>query len=217
MTFDLHSLQESLRAVLPGFAWTLVISAVAIVASTVFGVGLCFVRVGIGGIPGKAVAIATGALRAMPELSLIFLLYFGFPSVWEIRLGAVICGTLALSVIGAAHAAEIARAGLLALPKGQVHAARALGFGIVGTWRRILWPQLSRKVIPPYLNLITELIKSTSLLAALGVSEITGRANAYGGASFRYLEAFTIVAALFILIITPVSILSRRWERAASR
>jgi L-cystine transport system permease protein len=211
MSLDATAMLDALVVVLPGLVWTVAIAALALACSLIVGITLSFVRISIGSLAGRIVAVLTGALRSVPELPMIFAIYFGLPEI-GLQLGAATCGVIALSTIGAAHVAEILRSGYLAVPAGQSEVARALGLSIPRAWRRVLFPQIRRHVMPPIVNLATELIKSTTLLAAIGLPEIANRANTYAGSSFRYFEAFTIIALVFIALITPLSLWARKLE-----
>ena len=108
---------------------------------------------------------------------------------------------------------EIFRAGVNAMPVGQIEAANALGLGFIARWYKIILPQALRTVLPAIVNFITELLKMTSLLAAITVGELAYQAYILGSQTFKYNEFFTSVAIAYFLMIFPVSLLARRLER----
>ena len=114
---------------------------------------------------------------------------------------------IALSIYHGAFFSEVIRAGLNAIPRGQLEAARALGLGLGQSLRRVLYPQAIRILIPPLLNEATSLVKNTSLALAIGVAELTYQYRAIDNFLFRGIEALTVVTVIyFILCLTTVGI-----------
>lgn len=122
-------------------------------------------------------------------------------------------GVLVLGVHYAAYTAEVYRSGIEGVAKGQWEAARALSLPTSRTWGAIVLPQAIRKVIPALGNYLIAMFKDTPLLFAIGVVELLAQAQQVGSASFRYVEAFTMVGFLFLLVSIPSAILIRRLER----
>lgn len=122
-------------------------------------------------------------------------------------------GVLVLGVHYAAYTAEVYRSGIEGVAKGQWEAARALSLPTSRTWGAIVLPQAVRKVIPALGNYLIAMFKDTPLLFAIGVVELLAQAQQVGSASFRYVEAFTMVGFLFLLVSIPSAILIRRLER----
>jgi His/Glu/Gln/Arg/opine family amino acid ABC transporter permease subunit len=161
-------------------------------------------------------SISTGFIelcRIVPELVLIFWVYYCLPILLNIRLSSFESGVLALSLIGSAYSAEIFRAGMLAVPTAQVIAARGLGMSKAQTWRRIVIPQALRLMIPPFINYFADLLKTSSLLSSITVTELMYRAGIANSQSFRPFEIFTAVAGIYFICIFPVSSAARLLER----
>ena len=158
--------------------------------------------------------IYTHVFRTLPEMALIFWVYLALPLILGVRMTAFSAGTLALSLVVGAFMGEIFRAGVVALPKGQIEAARALGLGFVARWYKVILPQAIRLVLPAIVNFITELLKLTSLLAAISVGELAYQANVLGGQTFKYNEFFTSVAIAYFCMIFPFTLLARRLEKS---
>jgi polar amino acid transport system permease protein len=138
-------------------------------------------------------------------------LYFGLP-VFGISLSALLTGIIGIGVNYSAYTAEVYRAGIEGVPRGQWEAAQALNFSHWQTWSRIVLPQAIRKIIPALGNYVIAMFKDTPIIASIGVLEMLGRAQIIGSENFRYLEPMTEVGLLFILVSYPASLLIRWLE-----
>jgi polar amino acid transport system permease protein len=127
-----------------------------------------------------------------------------FPLLWR----AVIALMLAYS----AFLAEIFRAGLQAVDKGQIEAAKALGLNGWQRFRHIVFPQAFRMVLPPLGNDFVAMVKDSSLVSVLGVSDITQLAKVTAAGNFRYLETYNVAALLYLTMTIGLSLLLRRLE-----
>jgi len=150
-------------------------------------------------------------VRATPLLVQLFFLYFGLP-VFGISLSALVTGIIGIGLNYSAYTAEVYRAGIEGVPRGQWEAARALNFSHGQTWIRIILPQAVRKVIPALGNYLIAMFKDTPILASISVLEMLARAQIVGSENFRYLEPMTEVGLLFILVSYPASLLIRQLE-----
>ncbi|WP_342643873.1 amino acid ABC transporter permease [Rhodoligotrophos ferricapiens] len=131
--------------------------------------------------------------------------------------GAVQAAIIALSLNEGAYMAEIFRAALSAIDKGQHDAARAIGMRPAAAMRWIILPQAARIVLPPLGNEITLMIKSTSLLAVIGIREMFGTLQSLNAATFRTFELFTIAAIWYLLLTSLVALGQRAIEARLSR
>lgn len=154
----------------------------------------------------------TQVARATPEIIAIFWAYYCLPILLGANLSGITCGVLALGLIGAGYMAEIVRGGVQAVAKGQWEAAKALALPTPITWAYVILPQAVKKMLPPTVNYLSDLIKATTLLAGVGVGETAYAAYMQGAATYRYLEPLTGVAILFFLMIFPISLLARRLD-----
>jgi polar amino acid transport system permease protein len=150
-------------------------------------------------------------VRATPLLVQLFFLYFGLP-VFGISLSPLVTGIIGIGLNYSAYTAEVYRAGIEGVPRGQWEAARALNFSHGQTWVRIILPQAVRKVIPALGNYLIAMFKDTPILASISVLEMLEQAQIVGSENFRYLEPMTEVGLLFILVSYPASLLVRRLE-----
>lgn len=132
-----------------------------------------------------------------------------FPLMWR--------AVLALMIGYAAFLAEIFRAGIQSVDRGQVEAARALGFTRWQVFRLVVMPQALRTVLPPLGNDFVAMVKDSSLVSVLGVADITQMGKVYAAGSFRFLETYNIVAFIYLLMTVSLSLAVRGLERRLRR
>ena len=154
-------------------------------------------------------------MRCTPLLVQLYLLYFMFGSVlgWD-RFTA---GMMALALFEGAFAAEIFRAGYLAVPQAQVDAARALGLPALRCWRFVILPQALPLALPPLANLFVSLIKHTSIVTIIAVADLTDAARNAVADSFLAFEIWLCVGGLYVALCLPLALLVRRWEERLKR
>lgn len=213
MTFDWGILWDNIDLLLLG-AWnTARVMVLSLFFGSIIGGFVCAGNLQKKSIYRIPTRIYTHVFRTVPEIALIFWAYLALPLILGIRMSAFTAGTLAISLVVGAFMGEIFRAGIVALPKGQNEAAKALGLGFFARWYKVILPQSLKLVLPTIVNFITELLKMTSLLAAISVGELAYQANVLGGQTFKYNEFFTSVAIAYFCMIFPITLLARRLER----
>lgn len=121
---------------------------------------------------------------------------------------------IALTIGYAAFIAEIFRAGIQAVPEGQIEAAKALGFSRYRRFRLIILPQAIRTIFPPLSNDFVSMVKDSSLVSVLGVTDITQMGKVYAAGSFRFFETYSIVAYIYLILTIGLSLMLRRIEKA---
>jgi len=213
VNFDWSILAAHLDLLALGALNTFVILLLALFSGVVIGALVCAGNLQKRRLLRLPSRIYTHLFRTVPEMALIFWIYLSLPLILGTSFSAFTSGTLALSLVAGAFLGEIFRAGIIAMPAGQVDAANALGLGFVARWARVILPQALRTVLPAIVNFITELLKMTSLLAAITVGELAYQAYILGSQTFKYNEFFTSVAIAYFVLIFPVSLLARRLER----
>jgi octopine/nopaline transport system permease protein len=215
-------------ALLRAAATTLMLSAAGFALGAVFGGIAAAARLN-GALPVRALADTYCTLfRGVPDLLTIYLLYFGgstllttvgqyFGAQGFIGLPVFATGVVALGVISGAYQAEVFRGAYLAIPVGQIEAARAFGMAGPLMLRRIILPQLLRYAIPGMGNVWQLVLKDSALLSVIGILELMRQAQV-GAGSTRQPFAFYISAAVLYLVITAFSgSLFRRAERRSMR
>ncbi len=160
-------------------------------------------------------AVYIDVIRGMPLLLQIFLIYFGLGYL-GINLSRFWAGVFALSICYAAYEAEIFRAGIESIHKGQMEAARSLGMGYLKAMRYIILPQAVRRVIPPLSNEFIALLKDTSLVSVISLSEVlyTGREIMGKTANVTPLVG---AALLYLCLTIPLMRLVQYMEKRLSR
>jgi polar amino acid transport system permease protein len=120
---------------------------------------------------------------------------------------------IALVIAYSAFVAEIVRAGIEAVPRGQVEAAEALGLNRWRRMRHVVLPQAIRTVLPPLGNDLVAMVKDSSLVSVLGVADITQMGKVFAAGSFRFMETYSVVAYLYLLMTVTLSLGVRALER----
>lgn len=152
-------------------------------------------------------------LRSTPLLIQIFFLYYLMPEI-GLALEALPAGILALGLHYGAYCAEVYRAGLDNVPKGQWEAAAALNFSTWRTFQRVILPQAIPPVVPALGNYLVALFKETPLLSVIAVTELMQTAKVLGAESFQYTEPITLVGVFFLIFSLVSAALIRQVERA---
>jgi polar amino acid transport system permease protein len=150
-------------------------------------------------------------IRGTPALIQIFIVYFGFSQL-GINFPPFVAGVLALGVNSGAYIAEIFRSGFLAIPKGQWESAVSLGMTRFLAFRRILFPQLLRIILPPITNQSTFILKTTSLLSTITIVELTFFAKIVVASTFRPFDFYLICAFFYLVLTTLLTRLSKFLE-----
>ena len=151
-------------------------------------------------------------IRDTPLLVQLYFLYFVLlPSV-GLSWSALLTGIIGIGINYSAYTAEVYRAGIEGVARGQWEAATALNFSSMQTWTSVILPQAVPKVIPALGNYLIAMFKDTPILSSIGVVEMLARAEIIGSQTFRYLEPITLVGVLFLILSYPSSRLVARLE-----
>lgn len=159
------------------------------------------------------------AVRGVPLIVLAYFIYFGIPAgikaagVINFRLTALQAGTIALSMNAGAYMAEIFRAGIQSVDKGQMEAARSLGLSYGKAMQKVVLPQAIRTMVPSIINQFIISLKDTSILSVIGFPELTKAGNIIAGNTFAVLQVWAIVAVMYMIVITILSKIAKRVER----
>lgn len=174
--FNTDVLWRSIPILMRGLGNTILLGLTAIVLGTLAGLGVAMIRL-YAPRPLQLLAIAyTDLMRAMPVLVVLILIYYALPFA-GITLSSFTAAAVALSMVFAAYAAEVMRAGIQSVPKGQFEAASALGLGFWLTMRKVVYPQAMRIVIPPHASNCVSIIKDTSLASVVAMSDLLKQAT----------------------------------------
>ena len=207
---------RSLPLLAQGLAITVVIGVSAFLLGSVLGFLLALARMFGNRVLRSLAVVYVSIIRGTPLLVQILIIYFGLPQV-GIRLEPIPSAILALTLHAGAYLSEDFRSGFLAVDKGQWEAASSIGMTFVQVLRRIILPQAVRIVTPPVGSRFISLMKDTSLASVVTVVELTRVAERVGSATFRYMEMFIIVAILYWIVNTLLSIGQEGLERRMGR
>ncbi len=199
---------RNLVRILEGLGVTVGISALSVVLSLVLGV---FVGLGMRSRwrPLRwLMQLYLEFVRIMPQLVLLFVAYFGLTRVAGINLDGITASVLVFTLWGGAEMGDLVRGALVAIPRHQYESAYALGLSPRQTMRRVILPQTLRRLAPPAVNLITRMIKTTSLVVLIGVVEVLKVGQQIIDANrFNYPTAslwiYGLIFALYFLICWP--------------
>ncbi len=154
--------------------------------------------------------------RGIPALAILFLIYYGLVPL-GIVLDAFVAGVVGLGMSAGGYIAEVFRAGIQAVHKGQREAALSVGMTPLKSFRYIILPQALRIILPPMLNMLIILLKDTSICSLISTPELMLRAKDLAMMSFLPMHLFLLAAVIYFLLAWPMSLLTRRVERRMRR
>jgi His/Glu/Gln/Arg/opine family amino acid ABC transporter permease subunit len=213
-----------------GIAVTVFVTLVAFALASVLGLGLAVCVLSGSVVLRNAGRFYIEVMRGLPILVLLLYVAFvaapalvagwnalagplGLPEFLTRDLSLMARTILALALAYAAFLAEVFRAGIQAVPAGQVEAAKALGLTGRQRFRLIVFPQAIRTILPPLGNDFIALVKDSSLVSVLGVADITQLGKVYAAGSFRYFETYNVVAFLYLTMTLGLSLALGALER----
>jgi polar amino acid transport system permease protein len=197
--FNMQSLYPFFDS-LPAAIWTTVeISILATIFSVIMGIFLALMRRSSRRLLRGIGATYVEVIRNMPLLVLLYLIFLGLP-VFGITLSGYVSGLIALTLNSAAFMTEIFRAGFIAVPKGQYEAALSQGMTRVSMYRFVILPQILRVSYAPLGNQVIGVIMGSSILMIATVEEVTAWMNNTGAVTYRYFEAFVVVAVIYLVL-----------------
>lgn len=205
---DWAFLSETFLALLAAVPLTLELGALSVLLGTALALGLALMRLsGIRVLDGFA-QFYIFVFRGTPLLVQIFLIYYGLGQfaairhsvLWPFLREPYWCAILALTLNTAAYVAEVVRGGVLAVPAGQIEAARACGMSPFLLFRRIVMPLAIRQALPAYGNELIAVVKATSLASIITLMEVTGVAARIIADTYRTVEVFVVAGAFYLAI-----------------
>ena len=206
----------NLRFLLSGLGYTLALSATAIAISVAAGLLVALPGLSSNRLLRGASRTYVEVVRAVPILVLILWVYYGLPQVTGLAIGTFWAGVVALALSDSAFEAEIFRAGIQSIGRGQYEAASSVGLGYAATMRYVILPQALRRILPALGNQLVYMLKMSSLVSVIGMEELTRRANELVTQEYRPLEIYTALVAEYLVLILVVSAGVRWLERRLS-
>lgn len=217
--FNSEVMWASLPALMRGLVNTLILSFFSIVFGAALGLLVCLIRLYA---PRFARAIAIGYVdlfRAMPMLVILILIYYALPFL-GVRFSSWTSAILAFSLVMSAYSAEVFRAGIEGVPRGQFEAAASLGLPFLLTLRRVILPQAMRAIVPPMTGNCVSMFKDTSLASTVALPELLNEAT-NSQALHANPSPLIMAAIIYVIFLWPmvrlVSVLERRLKASGPR
>ena len=202
---------------------TMLLTLLSLVFALVIGLIFALMNVGKNRFFNLLGTIYVDAVRGVPFIVLAYFFYFGVPQgikslgFTDFRLTALQAGVIALAMNCGAYMAEIIRAGIESVDKGQMEAARSLGLPYGTSMRRVVLPQAIRTMIPSIINQFIITLKDTSILSAIGFPELTNTGKTVASNTMALMQTWAVIALFYLVVITLLSKLAKYMERRIKR
>ena len=207
-------LQSYSSMLLGALGKTLLLTLLSLLFAMIIGMIFALMNVGRNRVLNCIGTIYVDAVRGVPLIVLAYFIYFGVPSgmkmmgATDFRLSALQAGTIALAMNCGAYMAEIIRAGIQSVDKGQMEASRSLGLS---------YAKSMRTMVPSIINQFIITLKDTSILSVIGFPELTNMGKTIAGNTFKSLQTWAIVGIMYMIVIVALSKLAKRIERRIDR
>ena len=195
-----------------GLLLTLQLAAVVVAITLTVGVVTAVAMVYGGRWVRVILRIYVDFIRGVPALAIIFSIYYLLPLI-GIQLRELSAAALALSVFFTAHVTEVARGALESVARGQEDAAKAVGLRFMQRLAYVVFPQAMRRFLPPWMNVVVEIIKGTALVSLLGIVDLMLATQQVVGRTFEAMLFYGVAVAIYVAINATLSNLSRLLER----
>lgn len=205
MQFNFDLVVNSFPLLLVGAGVTIKITALSVALGVVIGLFVGIARISRIKILRVLAAIYVDFFRGTPLLVQIFLVYFALPVITGQRVDPFVAAIGSCGINSGAYVAEIFRAGIQSIDKGQMEAGRSLGMTWVQTMRYIIMPQAFKRVIPPLGNEFIALLKDSSLVSVIGFEELTRRGQLIIAKTYGSLEIWISVAVIYLAMTLTIS------------
>lgn len=213
MSFDFDLIVRSLPLLLMGAGITIQITAISVGIGLLIGMFIGIARLSSNIIIKSIAAIYVDFIRGTPLLVQIFIIYFALPLISGQRIDPFIAAITACGINSGAYVAEIFRAGIQSIDKGQMEAGRSLGMSWLQTMRFIILPQAFKRIIPPLGNEFIAMLKDSSLVSVIGFEELTRRGQLIIARTYGSFEIWMTVAVIYLVMTLTISRLVAYLER----
>jgi glutamine transport system permease protein len=206
-------LKDSFPSLLSGLGITIEIAVISLILAVIFGIILGIFSISTSKILTSIATTYIYIVRGTPLMVQALFLYFGIGQALNIRFDPIVAGIITLTVNATAYMAEIFRGGIQAVDHGQMEAARSLGLSYSKAMRKVVLPQAVKIMIPSILNQFIVTLKDTSILTVISIRELTSAGQIIIARNFKSLEMYAIVACMYFIVITLLTLASRYIER----
>jgi polar amino acid transport system permease protein len=216
MEWDWDFVWQIMPTLVQGVKITILATLLGSVLAAVVGLGIALARRSSNKLLSRPVGFLAEFIRGTPLLVQLYFIFYVLPDI-GITLPPLVAGVIGLGLHYGTYTAEVYRAGIDNVPRGQWEAAKACNLSERQTWTQIILPQALPPMIPALANYFIAMFKETPLLSAITVLELMNQAKSVANSSYRYVEPMTMVGAFF-LIISLISVFGLRWlERRYGR
>ena len=212
-TWDFSVIFDYKEAILNGTLITLELTFFSLIIGTILGLIICLCKLSKNPLLKYPAIFFVEIFTGLPLLVLLIWLYYALPIFIGVNISALPTAIIGLSLNLAGFSAEIFRAGIISVPKGQTEASLALGLSRFQILKKIILPQAIKLIIPPLSGRYIETIKLTSLASVIAVDELLHSGQNLISVSFRPLEVYTIIALIYLVIIIPLTMILRKLEK----
>ena len=196
-----------------GLVNTLKVTGVSLVCGLALGLVLALLRLSRHRVASWPAGFVIEVFRTTPPLVQLFWFFFALPLIVGIEMTPFMAAIVTFSIQSAAFFAEVFRAGIVSIERGQWDGALAIGMSRRQVLARIVLPQAVKRMLPAFLERAIELMKTTTLVATIAYADLLFEANEISQKTFRPLETFTVVALIYFVVIFAVSLAARQFER----
>ncbi len=197
--------QTNLKFLIAGFADTISVSLLSMLFAMTIGLIVALPALSSSKPLNAFNRIYVEVIRSIPVLVLLLWVYYGMPTLLDISLNHFWAGVIALTIAESAFMAEVFRGGIQAIARGQHEAAESLGLNYWQKMRLVILPQAFRQILPPLGNQFVYILKMSSLVSVIGLSDLTRRANELVVNEYLPLEIYTFLVIEYLVLILCVS------------
>jgi glutamine transport system permease protein len=213
MNFDFDLITRSIPLLLMGAGITVQITVISVGIGLLIGMFIGMARLSKTWLVKAAATVYVDFIRGTPLLVQIFIIYFALPLIVGRRIDPFIAAITACGVNSGAYVAEIFRAGIQSIDKGQMEAGRSLGMTWAQTMRFVILPQAFKRIIPPLGNEFIAMLKDSSLVSVIGFEELTRRGQLIIARTYGSFEIWMTVAVIYLMMTLTISRLVDYLER----
>lgn len=206
-------IKQSLPTLFDGLRVTLEITVISLIIAIIIGLIIGLMNISRNKALKIIAIIYIDIVRGTPLIVQAFFIYFGLPAVLDFKINALTAGIIAISFNAGAYMAEIFRAGILSIDKGQMEAARSLGLPYGKSMTKIILPQAVRRMVPALINQFIISLKDTSILSVIGIQELTQSGEIIIASTFKSFQIWSVVGIMYFILIMILTVLSRNIER----
>lgn len=209
-------LKDSLPSLLSGLWVTIEIAVISLILAVILGIILGIFSISTSKILKGIATVYIYIVRGTPLMVQALFLFFGVGQALNIRFDPMVAGIMTLTVNASAYMAEIFRGGIQAVDHGQMEAARSLGLSYSKAMIKVILPQAVKIMIPSILNQFIVTLKDTSILTVISIRELTSSGQIIIARNFKSLEMYAIIACMYFILITVLTLVSSYIERKIS-